>query len=213
MGLSSVPIREAHVSSQSKPLPELRIASSPVRGDYSRLLQATIRLRKTSPQAGIAIGFTGVRSGAGVSYALDGFAKDLTRHSGESVLTTSDCPFPDDYPATDIDWPAVGIQYGRAGLGPFRIEPGDKNSGGNRSWLKAARERFSYVLVDCAPPSISGEILSLGPELDGIVLVVSSGQARREEVRNTVTLIQSSGGLLIGLVLNRYRSALPWRQV
>ncbi len=211
MGLASLRLNESLVLADAASLPDARRLAPSVPGEYSNLLQAISGMKKVPSVAGVAVGFTGVHRGDGVSYAVEAVARDLAHHCGESVLMAAACQFTEQSPG-DLERPMTALKGRGPGLWSLQSGPGVMSPRWSRSWLEILRNRFAYVIVDCAPPGISPEILSLGPALDGIVLIVSSGSARREEVQKTQHAIQSCGGHLIGAVLNKQRSALPWRQ-
>jgi Mrp family chromosome partitioning ATPase len=56
------------------------------------------------------------------------------------------------------------------------------------------------ILVDLPPALLSDDVLSVSPQLDGIVLVVTEEQTRREDIQRVFELLRSTP--VIGTVLN-----------
>jgi capsular exopolysaccharide synthesis family protein len=72
--------------------------------------------------------------------------------------------------------------------------------------LKAARERFDFVIVDAPALRSIVDGIVLGVKTEGTVLVVSSTSSEGRAVRAAVEKLRSVGGInLVGVVLNRIR--------
>ena len=72
--------------------------------------------------------------------------------------------------------------------------------------LKAARERFDFVIVDAPALRSIVDGIVLGVKTEGTVLVVSSTSSEGRAVRSAVDKLRSVGGInLLGVVLNRIR--------
>jgi capsular exopolysaccharide synthesis family protein len=72
--------------------------------------------------------------------------------------------------------------------------------------LKAARERFDFVIVDSPALRSIVDGIVLGVKTEGTVLVVSSTSSEGRAVRSAVEKLRSVGGInLLGVVLNRIR--------
>jgi polysaccharide biosynthesis transport protein len=75
-----------------------------------------------------------------------------------------------------------------------------------REWLKAARSRFDYVIVDTPPALAVTDATIIGTLTDGIVLTLASGKVTREEARACRDRLKMADIKVLGAVLNRYRS-------
>ena len=64
------------------------------------------------------------------------------------------------------------------------------------------REQFDLVVIDTPPVLASSETVVLTTSADGVVLVVRAGHTDREVVQHAVHQITSTGGHLVGAVLN-----------
>ncbi len=75
-----------------------------------------------------------------------------------------------------------------------------------REWLKLARSRFDYVIVDTPPALAVTDATIVGALADGIVLTLASGKVTREEARACRDRLKMADIKVLGAVLNRYRS-------
>jgi protein-tyrosine kinase len=71
------------------------------------------------------------------------------------------------------------------------------------------RREFNYVLVDAPPASGSSCCLSLGPLVDGAVLVLKAGHTRRPAVQRAVNEFENAGIRVLGAVLNQREYPIP----
>ena len=77
------------------------------------------------------------------------------------------------------------------------------------AFLRRARTRFDFILID-GPSVASGvEPLTLGQMADGILLVVAADQTQRSELLAARNLIQRNGGRIVGAILNKVPAYLP----
>jgi capsular exopolysaccharide synthesis family protein len=68
--------------------------------------------------------------------------------------------------------------------------------------LSNLKKRFDTLIIDSPPILPASDALLLGPQMDGVVLVVKSGMMNREMVRKAVEQIRLSQANLLGVVLN-----------
>jgi Mrp family chromosome partitioning ATPase len=76
-------------------------------------------------------------------------------------------------------------------------------------YLDVARQRFAFVVIDSTPATGAGHSLSLCAKVDGVVLVVAASSTRSEAARMVTEKIQSVGGRVLGIVVNRRRRYVP----
>ena len=69
--------------------------------------------------------------------------------------------------------------------------------------MKAARERFDYVIVDCAPLGVVTDAAVLAPLCDGAVLVLNAGEVHYKLAQQVVTKLQQTGCSMLGVILNQ----------
>jgi non-specific protein-tyrosine kinase len=71
--------------------------------------------------------------------------------------------------------------------------------------IQECKARADVVLIDSAPLWYS-DTLALAPQVDGVLLVVSSGATGRENTINAVESLRLVGARIIGTVLNRVKA-------
>ena len=76
------------------------------------------------------------------------------------------------------------------------------SSGSMKEVLRSLSERFDYVVID-APPMISvSDPIILSTLVDGVILVVKSGESKGESVRRASQDLSSVGARVLGVALN-----------
>jgi hypothetical protein len=78
-----------------------------------------------------------------------------------------------------------------------------------RDCIDLLRSEFDYTIIDCPSMSQSGDLLSIAPFVDGIILVVEANRTRRDQPRLAEQRIQAAGGKLLGYILNKRAYELP----
>lgn len=61
---------------------------------------------------------------------------------------------------------------------------------------------YDYILVDTPPVGLVTDACVLARNLDGVILLVRQGHARKDEVRQSVRKLQLAGARVLGYVLN-----------
>lgn len=74
-----------------------------------------------------------------------------------------------------------------------------------RSVLDSASHRYDAVIIDSPPVLTVADSNLLAPLVDGVVIVVDASKTRRPQLANTVRSIESAGGRILGIVLNKAR--------
>lgn len=73
-------------------------------------------------------------------------------------------------------------------------------------WLRAARSRFEYIIIDTPPALAVTDATIVGVIADGVVLTLRSGKVTREDARHCRDRLRQADVRILGAVLNRYRS-------
>jgi capsular exopolysaccharide synthesis family protein len=92
------------------------------------------------------------------------------------------------------------------------ISPGSKrhfDSPRFESFLKLAREKFDYVLLDAAPIGNYPDPQTICSKVDGVVMVITSGKTRRQVAQRVKKEVEDSGGKILGVVINRRKYNIP----
>ncbi len=78
-----------------------------------------------------------------------------------------------------------------------------------RDCVELLRSEFDYTIIDCPSLKESGDLLSVAPFVDGVILVIEANRTRREEPQRAEQSIASVGGNLLGYILNKRTYAVP----
>ena len=76
-------------------------------------------------------------------------------------------------------------------------------------FMKAARDAFSYVILDGPPVNNYADPLIIGSKVDGVILVINSGKTRRQVAMNAKKELIDSGANVLGVILNRRKYYVP----
>jgi protein-tyrosine kinase len=190
----------------------------------------TSLISRCSDRAVKAILFAGCAHGAGVSTTAINFSSLLARDNSQSVLLIEANGRSPSFHrvfnldgganlvgllASEGDSPALTkIETGQFWVLPigFRTHVNPAALFGSEPFarlMKTMRERFDYVIVDAPPVHGSAEFMPLCGQVDGIVLVISSGSTRRQVAISAKRQLEDVGANLIGVVLNKKRYHIP----
>lgn len=78
-----------------------------------------------------------------------------------------------------------------------------------RDCIDLLRSEFDYSIIDCPALKVSGDLLSIAPFIDGILLVIEANRTRREAPLQAEQCITAAGGKLLGFVLNKRTCEIP----
>ncbi|MGB7264117.1 MAG: hypothetical protein WBC92_01305 [Terracidiphilus sp.] len=78
-----------------------------------------------------------------------------------------------------------------------------------RDCIDLLRSEFDYSIIDCPSLRVSGDLLSIAPFVDGILLVIEANRTRREEPLYTEQRIEAAGGKVLGFILNKRTNEMP----
>jgi capsular exopolysaccharide synthesis family protein len=93
--------------------------------------------------------------------------------------------------------------------GPIPDDPIDLLGGEEMARLLAAlRMRFDFVLLD-AGPGLVADTLFLGPHADGMIVVADAARTSRGAVAHLRRQIESTGGLIVGGIINNWAPLHP----
>ena len=169
------------------------------------------------------VAFTSATRGEGVSYVVNVMAKELATQTQRRVLLvhaealgalcladpshiSSHCE------ETEIDnlltlSGAESVSHVMAGHGG--ASDWDSSSEYRKACLDALRWNFDYILIDCPSPSVSSDLTTLAPIIDGVAMVVKAAQTRRRQIQHCQEMIESAGGNFLGFVLNQRQYPVP----
>jgi Mrp family chromosome partitioning ATPase len=78
-----------------------------------------------------------------------------------------------------------------------------------RAIIDAATGSFEWVVIDGPPAVESPEVASIAAQVDGVVMVLHAGRAKRPVVTRAVEMLRKAGGRVLGTVLNRRVHEIP----
>lgn len=169
---------------------------------------------------------TSANPGEGKSYAIANLAVSLAR-SGKSVLVVdADLRKPaqhklfwlenkeglslaltggqnqkSDYQSYIRDTVVEGVRVLTAG--PISSNPAELlGSEGMKALVEELSEHFDMVLFDTPPILAATDAAILAQEVDGVILVLSSGKVNREDAKRAKELLDQVGAKMLGAVLN-----------
>ena len=202
-----------------------------------QLLLASLQNGEQKLREGAAIAFTSASVGEGVSYVTQLFAIEMARLTGRRTLIISAerlqslgvddfLQMPWNCHPTNIEnlWMLPAKKAKKKGNGadvngrnqeiPKRsflmrvAKQGEEIDTGLDS-VDALRVSFDNILIDCGSLRASADAAVLASSVDGVVVVVEAGQARREEILNAQRTVETAGGEFLGFVLNKRRYPVP----
>jgi capsular exopolysaccharide synthesis family protein len=87
--------------------------------------------------------------------------------------------------------------------GPLPPKPAELLGSERMSFLLSyLSRRFDVLVIDTPPVLLTSDALLIAPQVDCVVLVVKTGQIKREGVKKTVDQLQRAHANLIGVALN-----------
>jgi Mrp family chromosome partitioning ATPase len=78
-----------------------------------------------------------------------------------------------------------------------------------RDSIDLLRSEFDYTIIDCPSLKTSGDLLSVAPFVDGVILVIEANRTRRDDPREAEMSIAAAGGKTLGFILNKRTYELP----
>jgi uncharacterized protein involved in exopolysaccharide biosynthesis len=167
-------------------------------GAYVSLIERLRRQVGLKPGIGAVFAFTSCNRGEGVSHFVRGLGAELTEYTGKRVAIVN---------ALD-SYEANGEHTGEA---PLDVQRGEFKSGEDflRQWFQRLREAHDYVLIDCPALSTSHAATVIGPQTDGVLLVVEAGKATRSQLRGGLAMLSLASVSVMGLALNKRRYPVP----
>jgi Mrp family chromosome partitioning ATPase len=186
--------------------------NSTIRQEYGQIIGRLEAARQSSGR-GRVMAIAGCSGGDGATFVLRELARGLAKGSRRGVLeaTCADLALASRLKAGDL---LAQCFFSReAGLwqisapGKTALDiPGEADLLATVSVLSA---RFDFVLLDCGPVNLGGQIWQVGPVVDDVFLVVAAGETRLDQIAYAQRIITQSGAHLSGCVLNKRTYPLP----
>ena len=195
---------------------------------YLQLILASVHSDAQRSENNTVVAFTATSSAAGVSYVVQSFGMELARYTGKRTLVIDAQRLKSLYVSDYIHMPHCCYETSLANLwllpeaeergGTGQLEKYSRRSQPD-AWqlgpefsadrIGALRASFDYILIDCPPLDASSEATILAPFVDGMVIVVEAGRAKREQIQRAQQTVEMAEGRLLGFVLNKRQYPVP----
>jgi Mrp family chromosome partitioning ATPase len=196
--------------------------STPMRRQLEALYQS---LDSSLPGAGKLVGFAASRTGEGTTTIVREFAGFLASTFNAAVLIVDANPNRAVAGRWDADAASLAglVRALRTRGSPPVKRPGISivsllrdmlNMPAGRddpAELAVLRAYFDYVLFDVPALAVNPSAVSIGGQVDGVVIVVEAERTRWPVVENTKRAYEAAGANVLGVVLNKRRFYIPSR--
>lgn len=205
-------IRSEVHNSKSSPPPGVASA-------YQSLLYTVFQRSQQADGSGMVVALTSANPGAGVSYTTRALVYELARWKFNSVAQINAramrklCEPSIERFQQSLSQSANNICELKSGDAPLIL--GDGASRWEGSWqyrkdcIDLLRKEFDYALIDCPSLKDSGDLLSMAPFLDGVILVVEANHTRRDQLQHAERAIEAAQGKILGHILNKRTYEIP----
>jgi protein-tyrosine kinase len=203
----------------------------PMKAPPNRYQEVKTRLITRFPEGSIkTILITGTAHGSGSSTTAANFAITLARDCSLNVLLV-DANFrsPSLHEVFNIKYNQGLSQlltkeeedaslFKKVGHGNLYVLPCGENSSGPMNLfesirfakiLKNMREKFDYVIFDAPPVNGYLDSIAICTKVDGVILVLESGNARRAVAIKAKQELEEAGAKVLGVILNRRKHYIP----
>lgn len=203
----------------------------PLQASLGRYQEVKTRLINRFPQESIkTILITGTADGDGASTTAINFATSLAQDCRLNILLLdANLRRPHLHEVFGIDYhPCLtslltqketqASFFDKEGHGNLYVLPGGEKQSSALTlfestrfdnFLKSARKKFDYVILDAAPVTSFSEPQVLGPKVDGVILVIAAGKTRRQVAIRAKKELEDAGAKILGVVLNKRKHYIP----
>ena len=184
---------------------------------YHTLLYTVLQKPRDRSQGGVVIALSSSNPGEGVTFVSRALVHELARCELTSVaginvsfLKKLHEPTVEAIRSSVMRQTCRTAEDGREADNESRPLPVKQRSGlweanwqYRRDCIDLLRSEFDYTIIDCPSLKESGDVLSISPFLDGIILIAEANRTRRDQPRQAEQRIAAAGGTLLGYVLNK----------
>lgn len=193
-------------------------------GHYDQLVHGIFQPGHSKTKNNTVIAFTSISAGAGTSFVVREIGLELMRYEGEKVAII-DAHRLQTISIKDLEKWAKLCAATESGLSWLNNEIEASDLGKIKSRKKATlwqsdvtfrqdclqllRKHFNHVLIDCHSVNSPATLTVMAKLVDGVVLVASAGQTRRDEICRAERVVEMAQGKILGLVLNKRKYPVP----
>jgi ATPases involved in chromosome partitioning len=189
---------------------------------YHTLLYTVFQRPRENDSGGIVVAVSSANPGEGVTYVsralLYELGKcDLTSVAGVSVSFLRKLHEPTLEAIRKFVTASGAVTSGAPndGARSESIAVRDRRGPWEGSWqyrrdcINLLRSEFDYTIIDCPSLKQSGDLLSVAPFVDGVILVIEANRTHRDKPRQAEQAIIAAGGKLLGYILNKRTNEIP----
>lgn len=184
---------------------------------YHTLLYTVLQRPREKHEGGTVVAISSSNPGEGVTYVSRALVQELAKSDLTSVagINVSFLKKLHEPTAEAIRKSVERLSTGTRADGPPRTLPLQRTGPWESNWqyrrdcIELLRSEFDYTIIDCPSLRESGDVLSISPFVDGIILVVEANRTRRDQPRQAEHRIAAAGGTLLGYVLNKRVYEVP----
>lgn len=190
---------------------------------YHTLLYTVLQKPREKQQGGVVIALSSSNPGEGVTYVARALVHELARCE-LTLVAGINVSFLKKLHEPTVE--AIRNSVTRHGCGTDDTEDGSESGARllpivqrsgpwesnwqyRRDCIDLLRSEFDYTIIDCPSLKKSGDILSISPFVDGIILIAEANRTRRDQPHQAEQRISAAGGTLLGYVLNKRVSEVP----
>jgi hypothetical protein len=198
--------------------------SEGVQGSVFHTLLYTVLQKPRDPDSGgIVVAISSSNPGEGVTYVARALIQELSRYEFNSVAGVSTNflrklheptleailhSLSRSSSANGEDLRALSPKHNSRVLEAHR-GPWEGNWQYRRDSIDLLRSEFDYTIIDCPSLKDSGDLLSVAPFVDGVILVIEANRTRRDDPHEAEMSIAAAGGKTLGFILNKRTYDLP----
>jgi Mrp family chromosome partitioning ATPase len=181
------------------------------------LLYSVFQQLRTKTASGVAVALTSASSGEGVTHSITALTSILSKDGSNRILRLDSRQLSE----TKCDPQQIAQQCQQTDLnlyefvGDSRLDAVDADRSWHKNWeyrrdcMQELRNSFEYVLIDCPSLNSAGDVLSLAPLVDGIIMIIEADKTRIDQIQHAEKSIEFARGKLIGHVLNKRTYKIP----
>ena len=185
---------------------------------YRGLLYTLFQQLRSSTSNGVIVALTSANSGEGVTHSITALINILSKDGATRILRL------DAHHLSEISVAPQEISqycqqidsnlYEFVG-GSISSKKADLSFSWVGNWkyrgdcIEEFRKQFDYVLIDCPAINAAGDVLSLAPLVDGVIMIIQADRTRIDQIHHAEKSIQFARGKLIGHIFNKRTFHVP----